>query len=182
MLDIKLCAGIYDLFDKVMVLDQGRQVFYGPPSEARAYFEGLGYRRLPRQTTADYLTGCTDPNERRFAEGRSPNDVPATPESLEAAFKESHYGKALNSELEKYRSSMLHEKADQDAFRAAIQADKRRGVSKKSPYTLGYTGQVWALSRRQFQMKLQDKFQLYTSYLLSIVRGSVLAVFETEQL
>lgn len=51
--------GIYDLFDKVMVLDGGRQVFYGPPNEARAYFENLGYNKLPRQSTADYLTGCS---------------------------------------------------------------------------------------------------------------------------
>lgn len=51
--------GIYELFDKVMVLDSGRQVFFGPPSEARAYFEGIGYNHLPRQSTADYLTGCS---------------------------------------------------------------------------------------------------------------------------
>lgn len=50
---------IYRLFDKVLIIDQGRQVFYGPPSEARAYFEGLGYKPLPRQSTADYLTGCS---------------------------------------------------------------------------------------------------------------------------
>ena len=59
--------GIYELFDKVMVLDQGRTVYFGPPDQARKYFEGLGYRSLPRQSTADYLTGCTDPNERQFA-------------------------------------------------------------------------------------------------------------------
>lgn len=34
--------GIYNLFDKVMVLDNGRQVYFGPPSQARAYFEQMG--------------------------------------------------------------------------------------------------------------------------------------------
>ena len=52
--------GIYDLFDKVLVLDEGRQVYFGSPKEARAYFEGLGYNSLPRQSTADYLTGCSE--------------------------------------------------------------------------------------------------------------------------
>ncbi|KAK2814331.1 hypothetical protein FQN49_008218, partial [Arthroderma sp. PD_2] len=33
---------IYNQFDKVMVLDQGRQVFFGPIDKARGYFEGLG--------------------------------------------------------------------------------------------------------------------------------------------
>lgn len=50
---------IYSQFDKVMVIDQGRQVFLGPANEARAYFESLGFLPKPRQTTPDYLTGCT---------------------------------------------------------------------------------------------------------------------------
>lgn len=50
---------IYRQFENVMVIDKGHQVYYGPASEARAYFEGLGFTPRPRQTTADYLTGCT---------------------------------------------------------------------------------------------------------------------------
>lgn len=49
---------IYSQFDKVMVIDEGRQVFFGAAREARAYFEGLGFKEKPRQTTPDYLTGC----------------------------------------------------------------------------------------------------------------------------
>ncbi|KAJ6623061.1 ABC-2 type transporter-domain-containing protein [Mycena sp. CBHHK59/15] len=113
--------GIYELFDKVMVLSEGRQ------------------------STADYLTGCTDPNERQFAPGRSEDD---------------HHPPL-------YKVLMQTEKEDQEAFRAAVAADKKRGVSKKSPYTLGFTGQVRALTTRQFQMKMQDKFHLYTSFTLS---------------
>ena len=55
--------GSYDLFDKVIVLDHRRQVYFGPPSEARAYFEGLGFKVLPRQSIADYLVGCMDPHK-----------------------------------------------------------------------------------------------------------------------
>lgn len=161
--------GIYELFDKVMVLDQGRQVFFGPPSEARAYFESLGYKSLPRQSTADYLTGCTDPNERQFAEDRSQNDVPSTPSALESAFRLSKFASDADIDREKFKLSMEQDKEDQLAFRAAVLADKKKGVSKKSPYTLGLTGQVKALTIRQFQMKLQYKFQLYTSFILSTV-------------
>jgi hypothetical protein len=64
---------------------------------------------------------------------------------------------------------METEKSDQEAFRAAVAADKKKGVSKTSPYTLGFTGQVQALAIRQFQMRLQDRFQLITSYALSTV-------------
>ena len=153
----------------MLVLDQGRQAFYGPPSEARAYFENLGFQSLPRQSTADYLTGCTDPNERRFAPGRSTQNVPSTPEALERAFSRSSYARDNQDSLEKYKLCMRTEKADQEAFRAAVIADKKKGVSKTSPYTLGFTGQVRALTLRQFQQKMQDKFHLYTSFSLSMV-------------
>ena len=69
---------------------------------------------------------------------------------------------------------MENEKVDQEAFRQAVLEDKKRGVSKKSPYTLGYTGQVWALTKRQFQQRLQDRFQLITSFTLSTVLALVL--------
>ena len=65
---------------------------------------------------------------------------------------------------------METERADQEAFRAAVEADKKKGVSRKSPYTQGFSGQVWALTKRQFQTRLQDKFQLYTSMSLAVVR------------
>ncbi|KAI0031252.1 ABC-2 type transporter-domain-containing protein [Vararia minispora EC-137] len=166
--------GIYDLFDKVMVLDHGRQVYFGSPSAARGYFETLGFRSLPRQSTADYLTGCTDPNERQFAPGRDASNVPSTPEALEQAYLKSSFAADMFDELEKYVIKMETEKEDQEAFRKAVLDDKKRGVSKKSPYTLGYTGQIWALTKRQFQQRLQDRFQLITSFTLSTILALVL--------
>ncbi|KAI9446228.1 ABC-2 type transporter-domain-containing protein [Lactarius indigo] len=156
--------GIYELFDRVMVLDQGHTVFFGPPDQARAYFEQLGYRSLPRQSTADYLTGCTDPNERQFSPGRLEADVPSTPRALEAAFHSSDLFRDLADQLAKYKLRMETEKTDQEAFRAAVVEDKKKGVSRKSPYTLGLKDQVVALTRRQFQRRLQDKFYIYTSF------------------
>ena len=166
--------GIYNLFDKVMVIDKGRQVYLGPASEARSYFEGLGYKSLPRQSTADYLTGCTDPNERQFALGRSSINVPSSPDALERAFRASPYYGDLITSLEKYKVHQAEEKRDQEAFRAAVLDDKKRGVSKKSPYTLHYWGQVKALTIRLFQTRIQDRFQLYTSFGVGITLSLVI--------
>jgi ATP-binding cassette subfamily G (WHITE) protein 2 (SNQ2) len=160
---------IYELFDKVLILDNGRQVYYGSPQEARTYFENLGFNSLPRQSTADYLTGCTDPHERQFAPGRSARDTPSSPEALENAYLSSPTSRDVQDALLKYKQRMETDKDDQEAFRAAVAADKKKGVSRKSPYTLGFTGQVWALSVRRFQTRIQDKFQLYTSFGLSTV-------------
>ena len=79
--------------------------------------------------------------------------------------------------LEKYKQEMEVDRSDQEAFRAAVRADKKRGVSTTSPYTLGFTGQVRALFLRQFMMRLQDRFQLVTSFSVSTV--SIVSYFGT---
>ena len=163
------------------MLDKGHQVFYGPTSEARAYFEGLGYNPLPRQTTPDYLTGCTDDNERQFAPGRSLKDVPSTPEALDSAYRYSQFGQATDEDLKHYKGRMAIEKEDQEAFRLAVAADKKKGVSRSSPYTLGFSGQVWALTKRQFQTRWQDRFQIYTSYTLAIALAFVIGAAYYDQ-
>ncbi|KAN0100123.1 ABC-2 type transporter domain containing protein [Tylopilus felleus] len=164
---------IYELFDKVLILDKGRQVYFGPASEARAYFENLGYRSLPRQGTPDYLTGCTDPNERQFTDGRSELDTPSTPDALESAFYSSPTCSGLQRSLGEFKRRMESEEKDQEAFRAAVLADKKRGVSWKSPYTLGFIGQVKALTLRQFRVRLQNKFQLTTSFTMDTILALV---------
>ncbi|UKZ74828.1 hypothetical protein TrVFT333_002498 [Trichoderma virens FT-333] len=35
--------GIYNLFDKVLVLDEGKQIFYGPSAAAKPFMEDLGF-------------------------------------------------------------------------------------------------------------------------------------------
>jgi ATP-binding cassette subfamily G (WHITE) protein 2 (SNQ2) len=80
-------------------MDIGRQVFYGPPAEARAYFEGLGFNPLPRQSTADYLSGCTDPNERQYAPGRSARDTPSLPKMLKEAYLRSKFAPRVSLSL-----------------------------------------------------------------------------------
>jgi ATP-binding cassette, subfamily G (WHITE), member 2, SNQ2 len=55
----QVSENIYRQFDKVLVIDKGHQVYFGPTSDARSYFENIGFAPKPRQTTADYLTGCT---------------------------------------------------------------------------------------------------------------------------
>ena len=46
---------LYELFDKVCVIYEGRMAYYGPANRARQYFIDLGYEPAHRQTTADFL-------------------------------------------------------------------------------------------------------------------------------
>lgn len=42
---------LYNLFDKVCLIYEGRQIYMGPRDAAKEYFQSLGYEPQPRQTT-----------------------------------------------------------------------------------------------------------------------------------
>ncbi|KHO01599.1 BMR1-like protein [Metarhizium album ARSEF 1941] len=164
---------IFRLFDKVLVIDEGKQVYFGPADEARSYFEGLGFASRPRQTTPDYLTGCTDEFERVYAAGRSENDSPHSADTLRRAFQKSHHQKKLESQIAEYKANLEKEQHKHSDFQLAVK-DSKRGASKRSAYQVGFHLQVWALMKRQFILKLQDRFNLTLSWVRSIIIAIVL--------
>ena len=165
---------IYNQFDSVLVIDEGHQVFFGPAKEARAYFEGLGFKEKPRQTTPDYLTGCTDPFEREYMEGMSAASAPSDPASLAKAFNESKFSINLVDEMRQYRKQVHEEKEIYAEFEIAHQQAKRKHTPRSSVYSAPYHIQIWALLQRQFILKWQDKFNLVVSWITSIVIAIIL--------
>ncbi|CAD6951921.1 unnamed protein product [Tilletia caries] len=121
--------GIYDQFDKVLVIDNGRCVYFGPTKDAREYMISLGFQNMPRQTTADYLSGCTDVNERRLVEDGHRFSVsnPPTPETLEQAYKESEIYKNELELRRDYENSCAQDTKAIDEFKQSVRNDKHRG-------------------------------------------------------
>lgn len=131
----------YDMFDKAVVLYEGRQIFFGRGDEAKQYFIDLGFECPARQTTPDFLTSMTSPIERIVRpgwEGRAPR----TPDEFAAAWKNSAQYKALQTEIEEYKQSHPINGPDADAFRASRQAQQAKSQRAKSPYTLSYNQQI----------------------------------------
>ncbi|KAI0386339.1 ABC-2 type transporter-domain-containing protein [Hypomontagnella monticulosa] len=166
---------IYKQFDKVLLIDAGKQVYFGPASEARAYFEGLGFLPRPRQTTPDYVTGCTDEFEREYSDGFSPKNAPHSPESLVEAFEKSPLARRLDTEMSEYKTRLEHEQevARHNDFRMAVRESKRSGA-RHSVYSVGFHLQVWALMKRQFALKLQDKLKLGLGWTRTIIISIIL--------
>ncbi|MBW0486548.1 hypothetical protein O181_026263 [Austropuccinia psidii MF-1] len=168
---------IYEQFDKVCLINEGRQVYFGPASEARQYFIDLGFKNQPRQTTADFLTGCTDVNERQLADGVDPATVPQTPEEMEKAFLNSEIHQRVKSEMAQYRDYLASENKDREEFLNSFKRDRNIRSSKKSPYMASLFTQVKNLVIRDIQLKLQDRagliFSWSTAILVAIVFGSV---------
>ena len=92
---------IYDNFDKVAVLYEGRQIYFGEKNAAKSFFVNLGFDCPARQTTADFLTSITNPSERIIRlgfEGR----VPQTPDEFAAAWHKSEDKALLLHDIEKF--------------------------------------------------------------------------------
>lgn len=161
--------GIWEQFDKVLVIDQGRCAYYGPRDKARQYFLDLGFKDYPRQTSADYLSGCTDPNLDRFAEGRDEESVPSTPERLEEAYHKSSIYQDMLREKEEYDAQVAADRSAELEFREAVLEDKHKGVRPKSIYTVSFLRQIQALTVRQMQMILGNRLDIFVSFVTTIV-------------
>ncbi len=81
-------------------------------------------RDLPRQTTADYLSGCTDPNERQFADGMDADKVPSTPEAMEKAYIQSDIYTRMIAEKDEYKRQIAGDAASREEFRLAVKDQK----------------------------------------------------------
>uniref|UniRef100_A0A8H7N2E3 ABC multidrug transporter atrF n=1 Tax=Bionectria ochroleuca TaxID=29856 RepID=A0A8H7N2E3_BIOOC len=165
--------GIYELMDKVLVIDQGRQIYSGPANKAKQYFIDLGFECPERQTTADFLTAVTDANERRFRPGFE-HRAPKTAEELESAFRNSTNYKDLLAEVASYKDE-LHKSdyADAKEFEGAVQEFKSKHVSDKSPYTIPFYRQVLACTQREAWLLLGDTTALWTKLFIIVANGLI---------
>lgn len=166
----------YDLFDKAVVLYEGRQIFYGRADAAKQYFVDLGFECPARQTTPDFLTSMTSSLERVIRpgfEGRTPR----TPDEFATAWKNSANYKALQAEIEEYKTTHPINGADAEAFRASKQAQQAKGQRKSSPFTLSYTQQIKLCLWRGWKRLTGDPSltvgSLIGNFIMALIIGSV---------
>ncbi|KAI0014558.1 ABC drug exporter AbcA [Xylariomycetidae sp. FL0641] len=106
---------MYQHFDKVTLLYEGRQIYFGPARLAADYFIMLGFIRPDRVTTADFLTSLTNPAERQIRPSMK-HKVPRTPEEFASVWDRSSEAKQLRLEIQDFGSlgqDRPHEKGSQ---------------------------------------------------------------------
>ncbi|CAI6091693.1 unnamed protein product [Clonostachys chloroleuca] len=143
----------FDLFDKAMVIYEGRQIYFGPASKAKEYFIRLGFKPHARQTTPDFLTSMTSPSERVTRPGFNP---PQTPEDFAAAWKASRDYRELKMQMEEYQ--IRHPIGGSDAlnFREQKKSVQAHGQRLNSAFMLSYSQQVMLCLWRGYRRLLAD--------------------------
>jgi len=134
--------GIYELMDKVLVIDEGRMVYQGPANGAKQYMIDLGFHCPDRETTADFLAAVTDPKQRVVREGYEAR-IPRSAEDFGRAFKSSEAYQRVFADLEDYERH-LDNTGYQDAkdFEQSVGEQKSKRVSTKSSFTVSFWRQV----------------------------------------
>ncbi|KAI9499301.1 ABC-2 type transporter-domain-containing protein [Zychaea mexicana] len=164
---------IYSLYDKVLLLDDGYCIYFGPADEAKAYFENLGFYCPPRKSIPDFLTGLCNPVEREIKPGFE-NTAPQHASEFQARYYESTIHKRLMAELENYEQ-LIERNNPSETFKNAVVAEHQKGALKKSPYTASFWQQVMALTVRQYHLLIKDHHGNFSRYGTIFVQGLISA-------
>ncbi len=160
---------IYEHFDKVLVLDEGKQIFYGPQKDAVPFMEDLGFVRDSGSNRGDFLTGVTIPTERVIAPGYE-KTFPRTADAVLAAYNQSAIKQKMLDECRSYPESMAA--AENTAmFKKMVAREKHWGVPKGSPVTANLVTQVKTAVTRQYQIIWGDKSTLFMKQGATVIQA-----------
>jgi ATP-binding cassette subfamily G (WHITE) protein 2 (SNQ2) len=141
---------LFDLFDKVILIDDGKCSFFGPSQDAKTYFEGLGFECPPRWTTPDFLTSVSDPHARRVKDGWD-NRIPRNAAEFQAAYRKSDTYKRNLADIESFEGEIEGQRQEREAARRK---------AKRKNFTISFYKQVMILTHRQFLVMFGDRESL----------------------
>ncbi|KAL4895766.1 ABC-2 type transporter-domain-containing protein [Aspergillus ambiguus] len=173
----------YDVFDKVTVLYEGRQIYFGRTEEAKEFFTNMGFECPDRQTTADFLTSLTSPSERIVKKGYE-DKVPRTPDEFAAAWKNSAAHAKLMSDIDEYNQQYPLGGEALGKFIDSRKAMQSKSQRVGSPYTVSIYEQVKLCLIRGFQRLQGDASltisQLVGNFIMALIIGSVFYQMEDD--
>ncbi|KAM7193864.1 P-loop containing nucleoside triphosphate hydrolase protein [Rhypophila sp. PSN 637] len=149
-------------FDKVMLLYEGRQIFLGTSASAIEYFHDLGFQRVPRVSTSDFMTALTNPHQHTPRPGYK-HMVPSTSQQFADRWHSSaERGKVLS--------------AIRASAKACPASTSWRSQTKKC-YRIGYHEQVALCIDRGFQRLRKNWVPVVSALIgnlvLSVILGSM---------
>jgi ATP-binding cassette subfamily G (WHITE) protein 2 (PDR) len=145
----------YDTFDKVCVLYEGRQIYFGPARQAQGYFERLGFVCPEGQSTPDFLTSMSSPSQRTASHGLE-DRVPRTPDDFAKAWVNSTERKELLGHISDYNAEHPPMADSFQKFAEQRRLEKSRKQRVRSPYNMSLWRQIQLCLWRDWQRLKAD--------------------------
>lgn len=160
---------LYELFDKVCVLYEGKMAYFGPANRARQYFIDMGFEPANRQTTADFLVAgaylsplfrlgltnhfnlVTDPKGRTVRSGFE-SRAPRTAIEFAECFKNSEVANINRDDMDSYEMDFIGKEHRLSTYRESAAAERAKHTISGSSYITSIPMQARALMIRRVQI------------------------------
>ncbi|RCK55601.1 ABC transporter CDR4 [Candida viswanathii] len=144
----------YDLFDKVVLMYEGYQIYFGSAKDAKQYFLDMD--------TADFLTSLTNPAERIVKAGYEAS-VPRTPQDLV-------------EDIDRYLENR-DETEEKNALTEAHKARQSNHMKPASPYMVSFFMQVRYIAYRNL-LRIKGNpsvtlFLIFANTIMSLILSSI---------
>ncbi|KAG1766364.1 ABC-2 type transporter-domain-containing protein [Suillus placidus] len=164
---------LYELFDKVCIIAEGKMAYFGSAKLAKGYFVDMGFEPQHRQTTPDFLVAVTDANGRKIRPGYE-NFVPRTSAELASRFMASDLGRQNRKTMEQRRDQYVGKHEHKQAYLSSVATER---ATTTSVYMTSIPHQIKTVMKRRLQVIVGNKFELFvqlTSQVFpAIIMGTV---------
>ncbi|KGO47179.1 CDR ABC transporter [Penicillium expansum] len=159
---------MYSIFDKVTVLYEGQQVYYGPCNRAVQYFVEMGWERPTRQTSADFIAAVTNPTERKPQAGME-GKIPCSPFEFSEYWKKSPDYASLQLSMRQHSQETSVDGTEEIKLAHIKHAEQADHVRSSSPYLISLPMQIRLCLARAFQRTRNDLPSLIATAIVQIV-------------
>jgi ABC-type multidrug transport system ATPase subunit len=157
-------SSIFILFDQLLLLSEGKMIFYGPANRALAYFSSLKYRCPTQYNPADYFLDILSID---FKSMEAETETKQRIEYL-ANYWETYHSGVVHAD---HSASVLIEEADEtkdrDPSAAAVDSSTLRSIE---PEDIEYTRPLYTWFRDYYFLQWRCFLNLYRNYGSVLVR------------
>ncbi|EQC40470.1 hypothetical protein SDRG_02363, partial [Saprolegnia diclina VS20] len=152
---------VYNLFDEVLLMNEGHVMYHGSRALCLEYFESLGFKCPPKRDVADFLLDLGTPQQAQYVVDGAAS-VPRTPSDYADVFRRSAIFAEMMSHLEGPHHPLLL-------------ADAAKHMAEMPAYQVPYVQSTQQLIARQMKVFLRNTAFVKSRFIMVLVMGLLYA-------
>ncbi|TDH71988.1 hypothetical protein CCR75_009450 [Bremia lactucae] len=150
---------VFQLFDDIVILNEGHIMYHGPQADALAYFESLGFKCPPRRDVADFLLDLGTDKQSQYEVSTMPSStIPRSASQYADVFTRSQtYGRMMDE---------LHSPVDEKLIE-----DRVKHIDSIPEFHLNFWQSTLGVVRRQITLTKRDTGFLVGRSIMVILMG-----------
>eukprot|EP00644_Phytophthora_capsici_P006465 jgi/Phyca11/127018/e_gw1.66.38.1 len=166
---------VVEMFDDILMINEGHMMYHGPRTEILDYFEGHGFTCPPRVDPADFLIEVTSGRGHRYANGSIPvKDLPVSSEDFNNLFCKSNIYRKTHEAISKGFNE--HQFESPEDFKKAKSVANLARSKEKSEFGLAFIPSTLLLLNRQKLVWIRDPPLLWGKLTEGLIIGLVMGM------